>query len=391
MAPLKNTVEDMKIRFGWGITGNDNIAWYSWRGRVSAGANYPIGGVILPGNYQSSIENRNLQWETTEQYNFGIDVTVLNGRVNFTADAYVKNTSDLLLNVQLPRTTGFNEGILNIGKLQNKGLEFLVTTRNLVDEIKWETDFNISFNRNEVIDVNGQTIVAGGVAGRGDVSWSQEGSPLGLFYGYVFGGVDPATGDAYYIDKDGESTFTPAADDRRIIGDPNADFIYGMTNTVSYKNFQLSMFLQGVSGNDVFNATRIETEGMTDAKNQSAVVTDRWRQPGDATDIPRAVWGNTNNSRLSTRFVEDGSFLRVKALTLSYNIPSSILSKAKMSNAKVYVTGENLLTFTGYKGYDPEVNAFGGGDSSDDNVALGVDYGTYPHTRNLIFGVNLSF
>jgi TonB-dependent starch-binding outer membrane protein SusC len=147
------------------------------------------------------------------------------------------------------------------------------------------------------------------------------------------------------------------------------------------------MFLQGVSGNDVFNATRIETEGMTDAKNQSAEVTERWRQPGDVTDIPRAVWGNTNNSRLSTRFVEDGSFLRVKALTLSYNIPSAIVSKAKISNAKLYVTGENLFTFTGYKGYDPEVNAFGG----NDNVALGVDFGTYPHTRNLIFGVNLSF
>jgi hypothetical protein len=136
----------------------------------------------------------------------------------------------------------------------------------------------------------------------------------------------------------------------------------------------------------VFNATRIETEGMTDAKNQSQVVANRWRAAGDVTDIPRASWGNTDNSRVSTRFVEDGSYLRVKALTLGYSVPSSLLSKAHITGAKFYVTGENLFTITGYKGYDPEVNAFGG-----NNTVLGVDFGTYPQTRNLIFGVNLSF
>jgi TonB-dependent starch-binding outer membrane protein SusC len=386
MSSIKNVVEDMKLRFGYGQTGNDNITWYGWYGKVTAGANYPIGGVILPGNYQSTIENRDLQWESTEQFNVGLDLTVLNGRVTFTADAYKKNTDNLLLEVQLPRTTGFTVGLQNIGKLENKGLEFAVNSKNLVGELKWESDFNISFNRNKIVDINDQIIVAGGVAGRGDISRNEEGKPLGMFYGYVWGGVDPQTGNAYYIDRNGESTFTPTADDRRFIGNPNPDFIYGLTNTLSYKNFELMIFLQGAYGNDVFNATRIETEGMTDAKNQSREVINRWRAPGDITDIPRAVWGSTNNSRLSTRFVEDGSFMRVKAMTLSYTVPQNVLSRVKISNAKVYVTGENLLTFTKYKGYDPEVNAFGGS-----NAAIGVDYGTYPHTRNLILGLNLSF
>jgi TonB-dependent starch-binding outer membrane protein SusC len=379
-------VDDLKLRAGWGVVGND-IGGYAYIGRVGTGANYPIGGVIQPGTYPVSIQNNDLKWESTEQTNIGVDVSVLNSRIEFSADAYIKNTSDLLLYVPIPRSTGFDTGLQNVGKLQNKGIELQVTSHNLDGrELTWVTDFNITFNRNEVIDIIGQQIIGGGVAGRGDVSYSVEGKPLGLFYGYVSAGVDPATGNVYYLDSNGESTFSPAAEDRTFIGNPNPDFIYGMTNTLSYKNFTFSIFFQGSQGNDVFNATRIETEGMTDAKNQSQVVANRWRTPGDITDIPRASWGNTDNSRVSTRFVEDGSYLRAKAITLGYSLPSSLLSKAHITGAKFYVTGENLFTITGYKGYDPEVNAFGG-----NNTVLGVDFGTYPQTRNLIFGVNVSF
>ena len=388
MEMIKPAVDDLKIRFGWGLVGNDQISSssYAYVGRVSYGANYPIGGVVLPGSYQSSIENRNLKWESTEQLSLGVDVSFFESRLMFTGDAYIKNTFDLLLNVQLPRSTGFNDGIQNIGELQNRGLEFQLSSINTQGEFKWSTDLNLSFNRNNVVNIIGEEIIAGGIAGRGDVSYSIEGKPLGMFYGYLYGGVDPETGNAYYIDKNGESTFTPAADDRTFIGNPHPDFIYGMTNTLSYKNFDLSIFLRGVQGNDVFNATRIETEGMTDAKNQSLAVADRWRALGDVTDIPRASWGNTNNSRISTRFVEDGSFLRVQALTLGYNAPFSLLSKLKLTGLRVYATGENLLTLTGYKGFDPEVNAFG-----NSNTVMGVDFGTYPQTRNLIFGLNVSF
>lgn len=381
-----SAINDLKLRAGWGVVGND-IAEYAYLGRVGTGANYPIGGVILPGTYPASIQNNDLQWESTEQTNIGLDFSVLESRVEVSADAYVKNTSNLLLYVPIPRSTGFDTGLQNVGKVQNKGIELQITSHNVnKGDFSWDTDFNISFNRNKVVDVNGQQIVGGGVAGRGDVSYSVEGKPLGMFYGYVAGGVDPATGNMYYIDRNGESTFSPSAEDRTFIGNPNPDFIYGMTNTLNYKNLSLSIFLQGSQGNDVFNATRIETEGMTDAKNQSQVVVNRWRQAGDVTDIPRASWGNTDNSRISTRFVEDGSYLRAKAVTLAYTVPSSFLTKIHLNQAKVYVTGENLFTITGYKGYDPEVNAFGG-----NNTVLGVDFGTYPQTRNLIFGVNLSF
>ncbi|HEY0741553.1 MAG TPA: TonB-dependent receptor [Chryseosolibacter sp.] len=379
-------VDDLKLRAGWGLVGND-IGTYAFLGRVGTGANYPIGGVIQPGTYPASIQNNDLKWETTEQTNIGIDVALLSSRIEFSADAYIKNTSDLLLNVPLPRSTGFDTGVQNVGKLQNRGIELQLTSHNVTnDDFSWDTDFNISFNRNKVVDILGQQVIGGGVAGRGDVSYSVEGKPLGLFYGYITGGVDPATGDIYYIDRNGESTFNPATEDRTFIGNPNPDFIYGMTNTLAYKNFSLNIFLQGSQGNDVFNATRIETEGMTDAKNQSQVVVNRWRTPGDITDIPRAVAGSTNNSRISTRFVEDGSYLRAKAVTLGYSLPSALISKIKLNQAKFYVTGENLFTITGYKGYDPEVNAFGG-----NNTVMGVDFGTYPQTRSLIFGVNVTF
>jgi TonB-dependent starch-binding outer membrane protein SusC len=387
-------LDDLKVRFGWGIVGSDQISSsaYPWVGIVAPGANYPIGGVILPGNYQSSIENKDLKWEETQQTNIGIDLAVLNSRVVFTAEAYLKNTSDLLLQLPVPRSTGFDSGIQNVGKLQNKGLEFMVTTKNFVGNFTWDTDFNISFNRNKVVDIVGQQVVGGGVAGRGNASYSVEGKPLGLFFGYRAGGVDPLTGDMYYIGSDEQSTFAPLTTDRTFIGNPNPDFIYGMTNTVGYKNFNLSLFIQGTQGNDILNATRIETEGMTDAKNQSSVVQNRWKAPGDITDIPRAVWGVTNNSRLSTRFVEDGSYLRVKAVTLAYTIPQAILSKIKLNNARVYVTGENLFTLTDYSGFDPEVSAFGNdSDNRTKNTALGIDYGTYPQARNIIFGVNVSF
>jgi len=384
--PEWDFLTDLKIRAGWGMVGNDNIPGYAFLGRVGVGANYPIGGVILPGTYPASIENRNLKWEATEQTNIGMDFTFFEARLLFSADAYIKNTSDLLLFINLPHLTGFSNGLLNVGKLENRGIEFEISSRNFTRDFIWNTDFNISFNRNKVIDVVGQEIIGGSVAGRGDVSYSREGEPLGLFYGYIAGGVDPATGMMYYINQDGESVFNPTPEDRTIIGDPNPDFLFGLSNSFAYRNFDLSVFVQGSYGNDIFNATRIETEGMLDAKNQSRTVLNRWRAPGQETDIPRAVADNTDNSILSTRFVEDGSYLRVKSITLGYELPSSVIQKLNIKNLRFHVSAENLLTFTNYSGYDPEVNAFG-----TSNIALGVDYGTYPHTRNLIFGVNVSF
>ncbi|RNI26759.1 TonB-dependent receptor [Rufibacter latericius] len=385
--PKTNVVNDVKLRVGWGLVGNDTgLVPYAFLPRVGYGANYPIGGATQPGNYPLSIGNFQLGWEASEQTNVGLDLAFLNSRISLTVDAYLKKTTDMLLPIEVPRSTGFNGGDANVGSLQNKGLEFLVSSQNLVGDFSWTTDLNLSFNRNKITNILGQNFYGGGVAGRGDASLSREGSPLALFYGYQWGGVDPATGMAYYINQNGESTFTPSPDDRTIIGNPNPDFIYGVTNTFSYKNFGLSIFLQGSQGNDIFNATRIEMEGMSDPKNQGISVINRWRNPGDVTDIPRAVWANTDNSRISSRFVEDGSYVRLKTLTLSYNLPSTLLSKIKLNSLRIYATGENLFTLTDYSGFDPEVNAFGGA-----NRAQGIDFGTYPQTRNLILGLNLSF
>jgi len=381
-------INDLKVRAGWGIVGNDNIDAYSYLGRVGSGANYPFGGVAQPGTYPASIENLELKWEESEQTNVGFDLTMFNNKVSLTADAYIKKTNDLLLNAPLPTATGFDNAIRNIGKIQNKGIELALNTVNIQTEnLSWSTGFNISFNRNEVISLVGQELLQGGITGgRGEASLVREGEPLGTLYGYIFGGVDPATGDAYYIDKDGNSTFTPSSEDRTIIGDANPDFFYGITSNLNYKGFGLFVFLQGSQGNDMLNVTRIETEGMIDPKNQSTAVLNRWRQPGDITDIPRASFGNSDNSRVSTRFIEDASYLRFKAITLSYDVPQSITDKLGIKALKIYGTGENIFTITDYSGFDPEVNAFGGS-----NTVQGIDFGTYPQTRNLIFGINATF
>ncbi|HQW02611.1 MAG TPA: SusC/RagA family TonB-linked outer membrane protein, partial [Saprospiraceae bacterium] len=197
--------------------------------------------------------------------------------------------------------------------------------------------------------------------------------------------VDEETGDLIYKDYNENGMFDPG--DRTIIGDGNPDFTYGFTNTLSWKNFDLNIFFQGSQGNDIFNATRIDLEGMFDSKNQSTAVLDRWTPTNRITDIPRAIGGgNINNVRNSTRFVEDGSYLRLKSLTLAYNINPKSLERMKIQKLSLYVTGQNLLTFTKYSGFDPEVNAFG-----RSATELGIDYGTYPQSRTITFGVNVEF
>lgn len=387
---LENVDElsELKLRAGYGIVGNDNVGSYAYLARVGSGGNYPIGGQTMPGTYPATIANNDLKWEESEQTNLGLDIGLFDGKITFSADAYIKKNYDLLLNVPMPTGTGFSSAIQNVGEIENRGLEFQLNTINYSNEnFTWRTSANLSFNRNEAKDIVGQVITRGGVASRGNVSLIREGEPLGTFYGYVWGGVDPSTGNVYYINQDGESTFNPTADDRRIIGDPNPDFIYSLGNTFTYKEFGLDIFLQGSQGNDIFNATKLQMESMIDSKNQLASVLNRWRQPGDITDIPRVnTEGSTDNSRLSNRYVEDGSYLRFKAVTFSYNFKQNALDKLHLNALKFYVTGENLITLTDYSGFDPQVNAFGG-----DNAVQGVDFGTYPQTRNVIFGMNVRF
>ena len=329
-----------------------------------------------------------MKWEKTTQTNVGIDLTILNSRLTFTGDAYWKHTDRLILNVPLPSSIGISSIIRNDGALENHGLEFAVSSRNFIGELKWNTNFNISFNSNKVTSLGLNKIYDfGGIySNNQNVIRVVEGKPLGALYGYVSKGVDPQTGDIQYADLDGNKIITP--DDRTFIGYAAPKFTYGLTNTLSYKNFDLNIFIQGVQGNDIFNATRIDLEGMFDSKNQSTVVLNRWTTPGQVTDIPRPINnGNLSNVNNSTRFIEKGSYLRLKSATLAYNFSRSLFNNS-LQKLSIYATAQNLFTITKYKGFDPEVNTYG---TNSTGTEFGVDYGTYPQTRTIIFGLNIEF
>ncbi len=390
-------VNDLKIRASFGLTGNQNgIGDYAHMGLISLGGVYPFNGTIYPGSYPNSIGNSDLKWESTKQTDIGIDLSLFKSRIKLTADVYFKNTSDLLLNVNLPYSTGFSNGIQNIGKINNKGFELELSTYNLTGDFNWNTDLNFSLNRNKVIDIGGEDVImytAGIIRERGNITIIKEGQPLSVFYGYYSEGVDPQTGNIIYKRNSVSSDYMFSADsDRVVIGNPNPKFVFGINNNFSYKGLSLSIFIQGVYGNDIFNGTRLKLEAMEQVQNQSAATLRRWENPGDVTDIPKAIFGNSDNSLASSRFVEKGTYLRVKNVTLSYDLNSDFLKKAHITSLNVFVSAQNLLTFTKYSGYDPEVSWAGNvGGQIDNAVSLGVDYGTYPNVRTFNFGFNVNF
>lgn len=382
-----STFSDLKLRAGWGKTGNDGIGDYDYYARFPPNG---TGGFTF-----SNLPKDNLTWEKTDQTNVGIDASILSGRVNITLDGYIKKTKDLLVSVQPPPSSGFDAQTYNLGDIENKGIELAVSALAVnTNAIKWNINGNISFNRNKVTDLGEFTenLSYGGVYERGNAIRVEKGKPLGAFYGYVSEGVDPATGMMKYADLDKSNSLTDG--DRTYIGYAQPDFIYALTNTVSYKNFELNIFFQGIQGNDLFNASRIETEGMYDSKNQSTKVLDRWKTPGQVTDIPRSTGGsrgvpgydNNYNTFVSSRFVEDGSYLRLKALTLSYKFGNSFLQKAGLGRLNFYLTAQNLFTITNYSGFDPEVSQ-----NNPNGPGMGIDYGTYPQSRSFIFGVTADF
>ncbi|GAA3926214.1 SusC/RagA family TonB-linked outer membrane protein [Chitinophaga oryziterrae] len=384
-------ISDLKIRAGWGQNGNqeglDPYAAYGLNTYTRQTATSPLSGPVI--NPSKIAPNPDLKWETTTQTNVGIDLSMFDSRLTFTADAYIKKTSDLLLNVTLPPPTGYDYITRNSGSLENKGLEFVVSSVNVdKKDLKWSTDFNIAFNRNKITDLQlSKVYYYASVENRDNIIILQKGLALGTFYGYVSEGVDPQTGNIRYKDVNGDGNVTPQ--DRTVIGSAQPKFTYGLNNNIDYKNWSLSFLLQGSQGNKVFNASRMETEGMYDSKNQSTEVLRRWTTPGQVTDIPKATNGDVTNSRTSSRFVENGSFLRMKSTTLSYKLPESAISRLHLNKLMVYATAQNLFTITKYKGFDPEVNAFA--TNANNGVTLGIDYGTYPVARTFIVGLNLQF
>jgi TonB-linked SusC/RagA family outer membrane protein len=379
---LKNqkTISDLKVRVSYGITGNDDISPFLFSELYGNGS---YGG--QPAIFPSNIPNPDLKWESTTQLNIGLNVGLFNDRITLTADYYNKQTNDLLLRRPLPSSSGFSSITENVGKVENKGIEISLETQNFIgDNFTWNTQFNISGNRNEVLELyNGQPIDD---IGRGG-NRIMEGQPIGIFYSYESLGVDPSTGDIVYADTNFDGQITSA--DRTIVGNPHPDFIFGLTNNFTYKGIDLTVFLQGSYGNDVFNGSRLFLESLQGGDNQLTAVTRRWQQPGDITDIPRATTdpiASAQNKRVSSRFIEDGSYMRVKNVTLGYTIGNNTLEKTMFSSVRVYVSAQNLLTFTKYTGLDPEVNYRG-----DDNSVIGTDFFTYPQAQTITLGANLKF
>lgn len=373
------SLSELKIRTSYGLTGNDDIPPFLYAELYGVTAYMGKSGI-----YPSSIPNPDLKWETTAQFDVGFDLGLFKNRIFITADYYNKQTKDLLLDRPLPLSSGFSSITENIGSVENKGVEISVSTNNLTGQLEWNTQFNISVNRNKVVKLyNDQPIDD---IGRGS-NRIEEGEPIGIFYSYKSLGVDPSTGDIVFADMNHDGMITDA--DRTKIGDPNPGFIGGMTNTLKYKGFDLSIFLQFSYGNDVFNGSRLFLESLQGGDNQLEAITRRWTKPGDITDIPRATSDPVKaaeNKRVSSRFIEDGSYLRVKNLTLGYTFDKGLISKLHLSTLRLYFTTQNLFTFTWYTGLDPEVNYAG-----NDNAIIGTDFFTYPQARSYNFGINLKF
>ena len=382
-------LSELKLRGGWGQTGNQaGISDYGYLQRFSITRQnwWEAGkGDAMVTLRPNSFSNPNLTWETTTQSNIGLDLSLFKNRISLAVDAYLKKTTDLLMDVPLPATSPIPSIYRNEGEMTNKGIEFALDTRNLTGDFTWNTNFNISFNRNELTKLTLQKVYY--YASTSEATTEQvvritEGQPLGKFWGLISEGVDPQTGDIKYKDLNGDGKISVS--DKTYIGDPNPDFTFGFTNDFSYKNFTLSVFFQGSYGNDIYNASRIETEGMYKDQNQSTAVLNRWRKPGDITDIPRAV-RSTDNIKASSRWVEDGSYLRLKTLTLAYNLSNEELLRYGIRKIQPYFTAQNLWTLTNYKGFDPEVNQGLSGPT------MGIDWGTYPQTKTFIFGLNIDF
>ncbi|NJO01276.1 MAG: TonB-dependent receptor [Bacteroidia bacterium] len=381
-----NSISFLKLRASYGLIGNAEIGNFDSQS-LFEGNTYGE----ETGTEPETVSNPDLKWETTRQFDIGVDMGFLRDRISFTVDYYNKDTRDLLLNVQVPSTTGFTTQTKNLGRLTNQGIEFSINSQNFVGAFKWSTNFNISRNVNEIKDLNGQ-ILAPGNRSR-ILNEAREGEPIGVLFGVKFAGVDPANGDALYFTEEGTTTNNYSAAARQVIGDPNPAFIGGLTNNFGYKGFDLSIFLQFVVGNDVYNMAGGFMSASADFfDNQTVDQLRRWQNPGDITDVPQARLFEQNGARISSRYVEDGSYLRFKTVTLGYNVPAGILSKIKMRSARLYVTGQNLFTITDYSGWDPEVTSlFTSTDFQSSNIIIGNDFYTPPQARTIIFGINVGF
>ncbi|WP_375417075.1 SusC/RagA family TonB-linked outer membrane protein [uncultured Hymenobacter sp.] len=393
----------LKPRISIGRTGNQGFPDFAPLSLFSGTSGY----VGVPGQRPSQIGNPDLKWESTTQADAGLEFGFLDNRISGEVDVYQKKTSDLALSVPVPSTTGFDSQFQNVGNMENKGIEFALTTRNFVGDFSWTTTVNAARNRNEVTFLRGQPILGS------FLSRAQEGYPIGTFFGPEYAGVDAANGNAlYYLNRSNEDATGTGTIDHATgttsnineaelvpLGDPNARWTGGLTNTFTFKGIDLSATFIGIFGNKVFDGgAQFYSVGFNNgADNQTRDQLRRWQKAGDITDVPRASFGSGIGTGLSSRFVRDGSYGRLRTITLGYNLPGTLVKKGYLQSVRVYVQALNLLTITKYGGWDPEVNADylsstgaqGSVTATQGNINQGIDFYSAPQPRTLTFGINV--
>jgi TonB-linked SusC/RagA family outer membrane protein len=372
-----NVIKNLKLRTSWGKAGSQAISPYSTLNTLNPGSTVfgsSLYTTMAPGTRLAA----DLKWETTEQVNIGVEFSILKNRIFFTGDYYRKKTSDLLNAVQLPRTTGYTNSLRNVGKVANNGFEFELNSKIISNEIfTWDLGLNMSFNRSKVLELyGGQDILAGQlemIMFTDFANTYRQGEPMGIIYGFEEDGYD-------------DKGFIKYKSDTKVkIGDPNPNYIFGLTSGMSFKNFSLSLFLNGTQGNDIVNMSSVAftVENRGGPSKLKEVLYNSWSKGNPNAKYPLPHQGHPY--RFSNRYVEDGSFVRLRNIELSYSLP--VKKWTKMSNAQFYISGQNLLTFTKYSWIDPDVNSRGSGNSLDQ----GIDYSTYPSAKSITAGFRLGF
>ncbi|HEV9036100.1 MAG TPA: TonB-dependent receptor [Puia sp.] len=400
-----NTFSDLKLRIGYGVTGNQEIGNYqSIPQYVTSTANsYTLNNVRVVGVAINNIPNPNLSWEATASTDIGLDFGLLNNRLTGTIDLYSKKTTRLLFNEFVPTTSGFSSELINAGSVGNKGidigLDFIAIDRK---DFGWKIFGNFSSNRNKVLDLNGtNNLLAGNsstsifTGGGQPTTILRVGQPIGSFYGYKFAGIwqnakqiaasgqkSPVVnpGDPIYVDENGDSSITGA--DRVIIGHALPKFIYGFSNNIRWKQFNLSFFIQGVYGDNILNENLYDIQNGFSTDNKLASVAYSWAGDGTSNTLPRVSSTLRRSTGITSDVIQDGSYLRLKTVSLSYNV--HISRSGTIKSLLIYVTGQNLLTRTRYSGFDPEVNSYG-----NSNLSLNTDYGSYPSARSFLLGIKM--
>jgi TonB-linked SusC/RagA family outer membrane protein len=406
-------INNLKLRVSYGVTGNNQIPNY---GPISLleGSRYAYSDNVVNGIRVTTIPNPNLKWEKTNQFNVGVDLALFNNRLNVTAEVYNSVTNDLLLNVPIPIITGFATQLTNIGKVRNRGVELSISSKNMVrNDFRWSTDFNISFNKNKVLQLgpNNAPVI---VEEWGSRFVTAVGHPISNYEGYIFdgvynnqseidkgptytSGVIVTPGDPRVRDVDGNGKID--AGDRTTLGNAQPDFIAGLTNTIGWKNFEFSFMLHGVFGNEIVNQQTRYNKFWNDSRNAYSAISNYWKseqEPGDGkTFKPNAEYKGMQ-TQFSNFWIEDGTFVRIKNIRLSYTVPQSLVTKTPFRNLRVYVNAENVHVFSKYLGYDPENSMYSTGtDAAASNtpfppgLMIGADYGSYPIPLTVTFGIKL--